>query len=98
MSCEVSKYDLCILQQETFRSPAFDFGDIDVSNDTFVYHVFKSFGSSQKEFPVSFVGNHTVIINEINMPIGDFQHELIWIQNGIKEVVFQGVLKVTEKG
>lgn len=98
MSCCVAKYDLCILQQETFQSPAFNFEDTDVSNDTFVYTVFKSFGASKKEFPVSFIDQNTVYIEDIKMPLGDYQHELLWIRNGIKEVVFQGALKVTDKG
>lgn len=98
MSCNISKYNLCILQQETFQSPTFDFGDIDVSSDTFIYTVFKSFGATKKEFPVNFIDNHTVFIQEINMPLGDYVHELLWIQNGVKEVVFQGALKVTDKG
>lgn len=97
MSCEVSKYDLCILKQETFRPPIFDFGDVDISTDTFIYAVFKSYGATRKEFPVTVAGN-TAYIEDIKMPLGDYFHELIWIQDNEKEVVFQGKLKVTDKG
>lgn len=98
MSCNISKFDFCMLQQETFKSPIFNFGDIDVSDDTFVYTVFKSYGASKKEFTVNFIDDNTVYIEDIKMPLGDYQHELIWIRNGIKEVVFQGSLKITDKG
>lgn len=96
MSCEVSKFDLCLLKQETFKPPTFDFGNIDISQDEFIYKVFTNPGIF-KEFPVIITGN-TAYIEDIKMPLGDYFHELIWIQDNEKEVVFQGNLKVTDKG
>lgn len=98
MSCCVSKYDLCILQQETFKSPTFVFENTDISNDSFGYKVYKFSGATKKEFPVVIVDENTIYIEDITMPIGDYIHELIWERDGKKEAVFQGALKVTDKG
>ena len=96
MGCVVSKFDLCLLKQETFKPPTFDFGNVDISQDEFIYKVFTNPGVF-KEFPVTVAGN-TAYIEDIKMPLGDYFHELIWIQDNEKEVVFQGKLKVTDKG
>lgn len=97
-NCQVSIFNYCLLIQETFKSPIFNFGDIDISNDTFVYKVFKYYGGAETIFPINFIDNNTIYIENISMPIGDYQHELSWTRNGVKEVVFQGQLKVTNLG
>lgn len=98
MNCQVTNLDLCQLKQETFHSPTFSFGDIDVSDDQFIFNTFKSFGSAKKEHPVNWVDDNTVYIESLNLPLGDYFHELIWIHGAQKDVVVQGRLKVTDKG
>lgn len=97
MSCCISNYDWCFIKQESFKSPFFEFKDLNISNDTFEYIV-TSFNPKKKQsFPVLKKDENTIYLNEFNLKIGNYEHELIWDRNGVKEVVFQGKLTITDK-
>lgn len=98
MGCCKTKIDLCYLVQETYASPTFNFKDIDVSLDTFIYKTNKLYTcSDEREFEVDFIDNNTVYIVDVDLPISEYNHELLWIRNGIETVVFQGKLTITNK-
>ena len=104
MNCNVHKLNLCFLKQETPKNPTFKF-NTDISNDSFTYTV-KNYNIGQTVIygigsGISIVDNNTI---EIEIPIdqmviGSYSHELLWENaDGIKRVVFQGILKVSETG
>lgn len=98
MGCCKTKIDLCYLVQETYASPTFNFKDIDVSLDTFIYKTNKLYTClDERVFEVDFIDSNTVYIVDVDLPISEYNHELLWIRNGIETVVFQGKLTITNK-
>lgn len=97
MSCCVSKLDLCRLVQESYKSPTFNFGDTDVTNDTFVYKV-KIAGESFTEYPCTVIAPNIVVIDEYTLPVGNYIHEMLWTSANGTELIFQGGLKITSVG
>ena len=97
MSCCVSKLDLCRLIQESYKSPTFNFGDTDVTNDTFVYKV-KIAGESFTEYPCTVIAPNIVVIDEYTLPVGNYIHEMLWTSANGTELIFQGALKITSVG
>ena len=53
MNCKTRKINFCKLVQETFKSPALDFKDLDISNDTFIYKV------NHKEYNTAIYGSYS---------------------------------------
>lgn len=97
MSCNVSNFNLCFLIQNTFKSPVFDFGDLDISNDSFIYR-YKSYNSHSFTNVDTIISENTVYIKPFELVLGSYIHEMIWERNGITELVFQGTLTVKTTG
>lgn len=96
MNCKVNKLNICRLIQESFKSPTFEFGSIDISNDTFIYKVGR-YGQKQTEYATS-IYNNIMVIDEFELPIGEYTHELTWTRNGETFVLFQGLLEIKKEG
>lgn len=96
--CKIARLDICRLIQESFVSPTFEFGDVDISNDTFVYTVKKYLTENKREIGTIKIDNNTLVIAEHDLKIGKYEHELMWIHGNNKDVVVQGIVEVTDKG
>lgn len=101
MKCFANKIDFCQLIQESWKAPTLDFGDTDISNDTFEYRII----SNSRDFTYTAEINNGIrlidgklIIDDPELEIGRYSHELIWVRDGIKTLLFQGSLTVTSKG
>ncbi len=97
MSCKIAKLDTCHLVQESFKSPTLEF-PVDVSADAFVYKINRYLDKYRvKEHATNLLDNNTLYFEPLNLPIGDYEHELLWTRNNVTEVVFQGRIKITDK-
>ena len=95
--CHVAIFNWCYLIQETFKSPLFVFKEVDVSSDQFKYTVRKRLGSKSYDFN-AIVNNDTISLPPLNLPKGEYIHELLWTNGIVKTLVFQGELKIDDKG
>lgn len=98
MSCKVAMFNQCRLIQEVYRPVIFDFKNIDISDDGFIYSVNKYLRKEKQEFPTAFIDQNQIYVEPFDLPVGEYEHELIWVQNDQSEVVFQGRLSIVEKG
>lgn len=99
MSCKVAKFNLCRLVQESYRSPIFTFpNDIDVSSDTFKYTLKAKYSPREFSPNIEIIDAQNITIEPFNLPVGDYEHELIWTHGTQTDVVFQGIYKITNKG
>lgn len=101
MKCFANKIDFCQLIQESWKSPTLDFGGTDIYGDSFEYKI----TSNSTNFTYSAeLGNglrivdDKLIIEDPELKLGRYNHELIWVRDGIKTLLFQGSLTVTSKG
>lgn len=95
MNCSRPTLDLCVLKQETFKSPVFSF-PVEIVDDEFHYYISQNFHMPKKEFATEKIDERTLKITSFDLPIGEYNHELIWVRNGVKMIIFQGKIKVSE--
>lgn len=95
MNCNRPKLDLCVLKQETFKSPVFSF-PVEIVDDEFNYYISQNFHMPKKEFATEKIDERTLKIASFDLPIGEYNHELIWVRNGVKMIIFQGKIKISE--
>lgn len=98
MSCKINRLDICKLKDNSFKSPLLDFNDVDISGDTFIYK-YKNVNSFDfKESDVILIDNNKIMLKEIDLNIGSYIHELIWIRNNKSIIIFQGTITVQQTG
>lgn len=93
MKC-IYKYDYVHLTQETFVSPVLEF-DMDITNDEFEYSIRGRYIRDKEVYPVAKIDENTAFIEPVDLPLGQYKHELVWTRNGVSVMVFQGDFKVT---
>ncbi|WP_155800133.1 collagen-like protein [Bergeyella zoohelcum] len=83
------------MNQETFKSPVFSF-PVEIVDDEFHYYISQNFHMPKKEFATEKTDERTLKIAPFDLPIGEYNHELIWVRNGVRMIIFQGKIKVSE--
>lgn len=96
MNCSRPKLDLCVLKQETFKSPVFSF-PVEIVDDEFHYYISQNFHMPKKQFATEKTDERTLRIAPFDLRIGEYNHELIWVRNGVRMIVFQGKIIVSEQ-
>lgn len=97
MSCRRNTVDYCLLKQETFSFLIFDFKDLNISDDSFEYSINKIRSLKKQNYKIDFLSNNSITIEPFELPLGEYEHELLWTRNGRTVIVFQGVLTIVDK-